>query len=68
MDKDFLTKTLKSMYLNNPNKEAIIIELKGSIEELKKLLAQNKKDAFLKKSFEEQISFQKELLKLAKKL
>ena len=68
MDKDFLTKILKSMYLNNPNKEAIIIELKGSIEELKQLLAQNKKDAFLKKSFEEQISFQKELLKLAKKL
>ena len=68
MDKDFLTKTLKSMYLNNPNKEAIIIELKGSIEELKKLLEQNKKDAFLKKSFEEQITFQKELLKLAKKL
>jgi hypothetical protein len=68
MDKDFLTKTLKSMYLNNPNKEAIIIELKGSIEELKQLLAQNKKDTFLKKSFEEQISFQKELLKLAKKL
>lgn len=56
------------MYLNNPNKEAIIIELKGSIEELKQLLAQNKKDVFLKKSFEEQISFQKELLKLAKKL
>lgn len=56
------------MYLNNPNKEVIIIELKNSIEELQQLLGQNKKDTFLKKSFEEQITFQKELLKLAKKL
>lgn len=68
MDKDFLMKTFRDLYFEYPNKKQLIKEIEKSIEEIKEVIKNNPKDAFVKRSFGQEIWFQKELLKLAKKL
>lgn len=68
MDKDFVLKTLKAMYFETPNKEHLISKIKETIQEIELILKQSNNDVLTKKAFKDQLTFQKDLLKMAKKL